>query len=273
MKRKLFIVAMSIIIGSLSLLAGCQKSDSEQQIQYYESGDFIYRLENEKLYLDGLTEQGAQKETIVIPKEIDGYKVERMFRREWLGDSDVVQFGSSNLKELYILPDMNIVGINHDYAKKLDKIVFIGVNNRVEKISVYSSYEPANVYYSNIDRYEDFEVDECGRIKKGKSFINSGSQYTGYVSNCNYFYNYAGAENDGYYWSDNYDYGEKITYVPQDPEREGYIFGGWFKEPECVNIWNFDTDTLPEAKYNEEGETLYQETRLYAKWYQQSDQG
>ena len=39
MKRKLFIVAMSIIIGSLSLLAGCQKSDSEQQIQYYESGD------------------------------------------------------------------------------------------------------------------------------------------------------------------------------------------------------------------------------------------
>ena len=80
-------------------------------------------------------------------------------------------------------------------------------------------------------------------------------------------YNYDGAENDGHYWLDNYDYGEKITYVPQNPEREGYIFGGWFQEPECVNIWNFETDTLPEAKYNEEGEALYQETRLYAKWY------
>ena len=72
-------------------------------------------------------------------------------------------------------------------------------------------------------------------------------------SNCNYFYNYDGAENDGYYWSDNYDYGEKITYVPQNPEREGYIFGGWYKEPECVNEWDFTKDTLPAAEYDEDG--------------------
>ena len=270
MKRRLYIIIMSIMIGSLSILAGCQNNDLEQ---YYESGDFIYRLEDEKLYLDGLTEQGKQKETIVIPEEIDGYKVERMFYRAWIGGSEAVTFTSSNLKELYIIPDMKIVGINCDYAKKLEKIVFIGVNNYVRKISVYSNYDPEKVnygkmvYYSNIDLYEDFKADDSGKIEKGKSFINSGSRYTGYVSNCNYFYNYEGAENDGYYWSDNYDYGEKITYVPQNPEREGYIFGGWYKEPECVNIWNFDTDTLPEAKYNEEGEALYQETRLYAKWY------
>ncbi len=80
-------------------------------------------------------------------------------------------------------------------------------------------------------------------------------------------YNYEGADNEGYYWSDNFDYGTKVTYVPENPMREGYIFGGWYKEAECLNAWNFDIDTLPKAELNEEGEELYRETQLYAKWY------
>ena len=46
----------------------------------------------------------------------------------------------------------------------------------------------------------------------------------------------------------------------------GNTFGGWYKEPECINEWNFETDTLPQAQYGEEGKELYQETKLYAKW-------
>ena len=51
---------------------------------------------------------------------------------------------------------------------------------------------------------------------------------------------------------------------------EGYTFGGWYKEPECINEWDFGTDVLPEERteINEEGEeeVVYQETKLYAKW-------
>lgn len=45
----------------------------------------------------------------------------------------------------------------------------------------------------------------------------------------------------------------KIT-PPPNPTKEGYIFDGWYKEPECVNEWNFETDTATPGM------------RLYAKW-------
>ncbi len=89
-------------------------------------------------------------------------------------------------------------------------------------------------------------------------------------ANVSYFYNYETEENNGYYWIDDWDYGGKIEFTPPEPEREGYTFGGWYKEPECINKWDFETDVLPEERteINEEGEeeVVYQETKLYAKW-------
>ena len=41
---------------------------------------------------------------------------------------------------------------------------------------------------------------------------------------------------------------------PDNPTREGYMFAGWYKEPECVNAWNFDTDDVDDN------------ITLYAKW-------
>ena len=146
----------------------------------------------------------------------------------------------------------------------LEKVVFIGVSNSISDLYASGIYNVPMVYFSSIQNYHNIQASETG-------LLNYGDEDNFWLSNCNYFYNYEGAENDGYYWSDNYDYGEKIAYIPQDPEREGYIFGGWFQEPECVNVWNFDTDTLPEAKYNEDGEALYQETRLYAKWLKSNE--
>ena len=37
--------------------------------------------------------------------------------------------------------------------------------------------------------------------------------------------------------------GERIV-EPAWPERVGYEFAGWYKEPECINAWNFATDTV-----------------------------
>ena len=41
---------------------------------------------------------------------------------------------------------------------------------------------------------------------------------------------------------------------PEDPAREGYTFGGWFKDEACTQAWDFDNDTVSE------------DTTLYAKW-------
>jgi uncharacterized repeat protein (TIGR02543 family) len=50
-------------------------------------------------------------------------------------------------------------------------------------------------------------------------------------------------------------YGDKVTRPAEDPTREGYTFKGWYKEPECTNEWDFNTDTATENK-----------TKIYAKW-------
>ena len=31
---------------------------------------------------------------------------------------------------------------------------------------------------------------------------------------------------------------------PEDPECEGYVFNGWFKDRKCTDDWNFETDTV-----------------------------
>lgn len=74
-----------------------------------------------------------------------------------------------------------------------------------------------------------------------------------------------------YHCVDNYEYGSLIEIVPPDPEREGYTFGGWYKEAECVNKWDYVKDTLPEEILDEDGNTVFQETALYAKWLKPGD--
>ena len=43
---------------------------------------------------------------------------------------------------------------------------------------------------------------------------------------------------------------------PDTPTAEGYIFDDWYQEAECINLWDFET------------ETITQDTVLYAKWVQ-----
>ena len=50
-----------------------------------------------------------------------------------------------------------------------------------------------------------------------------------------------------------------LTY-PELPEREGYIFRGWFSEPECMNVFDFT-------------QTLKNDVTLYAGWYKLPSNG
>ena len=54
--------------------------------------------------------------------------------------------------------------------------------------------------------------------------------------------------------------------IPPIPERDGYAFDGWYKENECINRWNFATDSLPSEQLDNDENVVYQETKLYAKW-------
>ena len=45
-----------------------------------------------------------------------------------------------------------------------------------------------------------------------------------------------------------------LIYPPSNPVRSGYTFEGWYKDAECTQIWNFDTDRV------------YSDIILYARW-------
>gem|GEM_PF-5086266 len=47
----------------------------------------------------------------------------------------------------------------------------------------------------------------------------------------------------------------KVEKPAKDPQTRGYTFEGWYKEPECINEWDFDRDIVVDEA-----------TTLYAKW-------
>ncbi len=102
----------------------------------------------------------------------------------------------------------------------------------------------------------------------GECYSNEENPYRFKICKANtaYMFNYEACPNDGYFFIDDFEYGEKAEIAPYKPLRSGYTFGGWYKESACINAWDFETDTLPQALYNEEEQEIYQETKLYAKW-------
>ena len=154
---------------------------------------------------------------------------------------------SEKLEKVYITSSVHIVSGSFRNSPNLMKVVSMAGAFKIEStqfIKTYVSSEEYNNLSSNSLYYYAFDK-----------------------ANVSYFNNFETEDNYGYYWIDDWDYGGKIEFIPPEPEREGYTFGGWYKEPECINKWNFETDTLPEQKLDEEGREVYQETRLYANWY------
>ena len=216
-------------------------------LRLYESEYFIYTVsyETNEIGILGLTDKGKEQEYLVIPETIDGKKVysigcytglEVTRIKETYGDAKYAQFKSETLKKIFIASKIKIVPLWSESP-------FVDCPNLEALLYIFNDAEPVRgrrIYRSAFMSYQ--------------------------MANVSYYYNYETAPNDGYYWIDNYEYGEGIEYIPEKPTREGYTFGGWYKESECVNVWDFETDRLPETQYNEEKQEIYQETKLYAKW-------
>jgi len=94
-----------------------------------------------------------------------------------------------------------------------------------------------------------------------------------FLANIQFMYNYEEAPNEGNYWIDDLETGETLSYIPKDPTREGYTFGGWYADSECTTPYDF---TAPYVKKevsigdNTTEDRLYYlenyPTYIYAKW-------
>ena len=227
-------------------------------------GDFTVRFFENRSECDiiGLSELGRTRKMLCIPKCIDGAIVKQIGVRSviFFGankfslpdkfNNEVADFANNIVEKLVYLPDKNtvLIGDLSEICPKVTKMFFLDTE-------IHSVSGKAEVYLSSLYRwYAEMQ------------------QYS--TANVSYYLNYEDVEGDGYYMIDDCDYGGLIDCAPQDPVRDGYTFGGWYKESECINRWNFENDTLPakmtEIKVTDDGKeevtTVYQETRLYAKW-------
>ena len=85
-------------------------------------------------------------------------------------------------------------------------------------------------------------------------------------ANTLYMFNYEDAPNEGCFFINNFEIGGLIENTPYAPQRNGYTFDGWYKDPECSIVWNFETDKLQQEQLDEIEEENNPETKLYAKW-------
>ena len=263
MKKKIgiFISLILFLMSSLTMLTGCNEKKNR-----IEEGDFYYTVALEGgntvmphrfvIRLKGLTEIGKQKKTLILPDKLGGHSFEIYSDDNstffYYQGGVLQEIVSDNLEKLYWPKPLIAFGNALNQCPNL-KTVILNTWNDDWKHHYISMNLGAEYYVPSYVIEGDIETNAYqGKIGK--------------FSNVTFLYNYEGAKNHGYFWTDNYEYGSLIQEPPQNPYQERYQFKGWYKDVECTMKWNFSLDKLPEAKYNEKGEEIYQETKLYAKW-------
>ena len=222
-------------------------------------GDFNVRLYWNYCSIIGTTEQGNNQRFLVIPKEIEGKQVRHLGveNNNFIYGSLKItrpEIESNTIERVYFEGELSAYPASFHYTRtpNVSKVMFVGGEAHfLNRSSGRRIHLPREVF-ANDGGNQDLQT-----------------WFHTVPANVSYYYNYDKAENDGYYWIDDYDYGSKIEYTPKEPIRKGYTFGGWYKETDCINEWDFANDTLPEKEIDEnedENVYYYQETILYAKW-------
>ena len=272
--KKIITLALFAIV-TITSFCSCSIFNNEK---ISEDGFYRYVIEkdkygNESIRIKNITESAQQQKVLVVPEFINDYPVARINIQGLMSNNGI--WHSEKLENVFIVPvllntDRNFLDLG---CSNLKKVINIKLN---EGEIVYAIRNIDMVYQAGDDIYQShlyiyrkaFDESYWNFRLNGENIENKYYNNKNYIraANISYLYNYDDAENEGYYWVDDEDYGSIITFIPPNPVREGYTFEGWYKEAECENTWDFEYDKLPEQITDNDGYPVYQETVLYAKW-------
>ena len=258
MKRILCLIIMLI---SLLGLTSC-----DLYFMQSESGYFKYTVDGDTGYarIVGLTKEGQQQKTIVIPTMIDGHKVTTIgYPSDTIGGGVEwkCDFKSDNLENIYYPDGIHLGDVVsfYGYLKNIKNVYWGSVNEgKAMDFCTYSSLiDTVNVYISlNCYNINDFDKDYY--------FPNGEKIDYSYITIANVVY-YLNDNTENTFFVDDCD-GTKVNVIPPTPIRKGYKFNGWYKEKECINKWDFENDIIPKKEYDDEGNYIFKETSIYASW-------
>lgn len=239
-----------VLLFSIFITSCASKDDPFRSVV---SGDFVYSKvgvsdPEHNVAIIGLSDEGKMKETIVFPTTIDGYIVS--------------EIGTQLIKR----PSGSIVFTN---AKN---IYFPAINFRTYNEFQYDENVIFNIYIGN--RYADSDIFSLTKkYANSKIFVKKeyydDEERLGYLDRYNYVpanvvYYLSDNTNDGFF-IDDVD-GTIVNVVPPNPYKEGYEFVGWYKDLDGIEPWDFENDIIPKKIYDGDGNYIFIETKIYAKW-------
>ena len=254
------VLAGVMLISSMARMSGCKEMIKEyfEDGPVYVYGDFRYcyvysinsrrpaKKETQYLAVIGLMPEAREKKVIVVPKTIEGKPVSLIGLTRFMGTEGLSDTGT--YRKIYI-PDtvLRIASSYEDvYHKKvflMDDIKNFNFENREILFNGANGLSHAECYVAET-LYEEYqsliEGEDVGYIH----IANLTSVVDGEVS-----------------WIDDYEEGEHIT-VPQEPQKDGYVFAGWYEDEEYTDEWDFETETY---HLEEESNTK----NLYGKFIKQ----
>ena len=209
---------------------------------------FYYTIIDDNNVAVGSLNSYPESGVVFFPEKVRNYTVSKLgFAGLWAGGNGYLGWVTAPegivMKRYYFPHTIKEVmsGYMSSSGGYWTKVFYCGETINLGKLS---AGDEAEIYVPS-EKYDLFK-NELSEYFKGSLL----------KANVCYFLNY---DENNYYYVDYYENGEKIMYIPPEPQRNGYSFGGWFKESDCINQWDFDTDTL---QLTEE----VQEVKLYAKW-------
>ncbi len=259
--KKLLVFATIFTVVFACFLTSC--IPVEEMDWYVEEDGWMAKKYYSTVALIGMKGEICEKEELIIPTHICGLRVTAIISARFN------QYFFENQQLVYKANKIFVPGVNYlyktDYEKfdfpVAEKMVFLSTNwqdyvngfklNKSDVVRVkLVAYELSNVYLpkSALDSF----IDNLAEYNDGTKF---------YSANVSYYYNYEGAPNDGYYWVDDLNLGDRIKTIPDHPQREKYKFCGWYKEKECINEVSLSNLIKGE-----------EEIDLFAKWVEMEEQ-
>ena len=250
MKFKRIIVAALLLTLTITLF-GCEFL---KQNLNKSKEDIVYMSQSQMTNgytVTGFSSTGENKEIVYVKDIIKGITVETVGDRGWVAHK-YASFNCDNIRRLYFP-----WSITH-YFDTTRWYRSQSINYPQYIIScTTASLIPYGYFENMICIIPKTLYNRCSESKIEEKRLMP--------ANISYFFNYDESPNENYFFVDLLEETGKLTKPPYDPKREGYTFGGWYTEAECVNPFNFEEDSVT-INFDEEGNRIYEEFCLYAKW-------
>ncbi|MGM9970964.1 MAG: InlB B-repeat-containing protein [Anaeroplasmataceae bacterium] len=229
-----------LILIFLMFLSGCKLD--EKWINFQDDYFYYKAIDDTNCAVGNIISLSNEDEYFYIPYFAREYKVTRLGFSSGLGFGGNGFFSATSYgHDISLYCPSSITSFSNNYLQNASVVSKLFYCGEVLDLSLLSLQNKTMVYVPS-NEYDEF--------------IQINTSYESQIKKANVIYNYN--YNEKYYYIDYYQNDSSIQHMPPTPNRENYIFTGWYKDSKCTSLWDFEND-----KINMGGDS---EIVLYAGW-------